>query len=309
MDTDPPAPRSGNRLRGCLIFGCAGLVLLSLVPPVLLWALSRAAADDAGPPREVRRRHVLPAAGPGAVPGLVELRVRMAELVVEPGPPGSPLLLEAAWDPNRFRLDEGLEQSAGGWTYHLRTHGRGLRTWLRLGGSGHVEPPKLRLLVPPGHPLALRGEVAMGTSSLELGGLALSEVDLDLGMGEHTVSFSTPLTTPLASLRIDSSMGELDVLRAGNASPRELVVAHRMGELHLDLAGAWRNDGRVDLSMGMGECRVALPDPTEAGALVEKGRVTMGSRSIEDHGPADLVPGAPTLRIRAEGAMGELEIR
>ena len=119
---DPPSERSGGRLRGCLLTGCVVFVVLSFVPPVLLWALSRGADEDPGPPRDLSRQHVLP---PG--PGMIELDVRMMELVLEPAPAGSPLRLEARWTPGRFELEEGLEPGPDRWTYRLRFNSRGLR--------------------------------------------------------------------------------------------------------------------------------------------------------------------------------------
>ena len=305
--TDPTAERSGGRLRGCLLTGCVVFVVLCFVPPVLLWALSRGADEDPGPPREISRRHALPAG-----PGRIELDVRMSDLTVEAAPAGSPLRLEARWTPGRFQLHEALEPGpgAGGWTYRLRLDGRGLRlrTWLP-GRHGHVPNPELRLLVPAGHPLAIDGEVGMGQSTFELGGLALRSVDLELGVGEHTLAFSTPTTVPMERLVLDSSMGEVEVDLAGNASPRLLSIEHGMGDLRLGLAGQWRNDGRVDLHLGMGHTRVTLPAREEAGAVVEQGRVRMGSRHIDDMAESELVPGLPVVRIRAEGGMGELVIR
>ena len=301
--TDSNAERSGGRLRGCLLTGCAIAIVLAFVPPMLLWAVSRGFEDDSGPPREIARQHVLPASGAGTI----ELDVSMAELTVEPGPAGSPLRLEAEWDPNRMRLDEALEPGAQGWTYRLRLRGRGLRTW--AGNHGRHRGAEVRLVVPADRPFSLAGEVGIGSSSLELGGLALRSVDLELGVGEHTLSFSSPTATPVSRLALDSSMGEVEIQGAGNASPRELSIDHSMGDLRLDLGGRWRNDGRVSLALGMGSCRVTLPDAGEAGALVEKGRVRMGSQQIDDMAEADLVPGLPVVRIRAQGGMGDLVIR
>ena len=301
--TDPPAERSGGRMRGCLLTGCVVVLVLSFVPAVVLWALSRGAEEDAGPPRELSRQHVLPA---GA--GRIELDVRMTELIVEPAPAGSPLRLEARWHPSRFRLEEALEPSEGGWTYRLRLTGRGLRTWLP-GSHGQVSGSELRLLLPADRPMSIAGEVGMGRSAFELGGLALQSVELELGAGEHALAFSSPTTLAVSRLALDSSMGELDLDLAGNASPRELSIHHGMGELRLDLGGRWRNDSRVDLRLGMGHTSVELPAREEAGALVEQGRVRMGSRRIEDMAESELVPGLPVVRIRAEGGMGELDIR
>jgi hypothetical protein len=249
---------------------------------------------------------VLQAAGP-AVPGRVVLDVAYSELIVEPGQPGSNLRIEADFDAGRFRLDEGLSRDDEGWVYRLALRSRGLRTFVPV--YVDHQGPRLLLRLPPDQAMALEGEVGMGRSEIDLGGTLLRAVDLELGTGEHTLRFSQPLRSGLERLRLDSAMGELEVAGVGNASPRSVTVDHRMGELRLDLGGAWRNDASVELQVGMGHCVVDLPALDEAGALVEESRMAMGSRRVEDHSAADLPHGLPVVRIRARGGMGEIEIR
>jgi hypothetical protein len=305
MVPDPP-PRSGGRWRGCLLAGCLLLLVLAAVPPLLLWALVRDFESDPGGERRVEREHVLQAAGPAA-PGRVEIDVAFSELVVEPGPPGSRLRLEADYDASRFRLEEGLERDGQGWVYRLELRARGLRTFVPAYVDHHG--PRLRLQLPPDQAMTLEGEVGMGQSEIELGGLLLEAVDLELGTGEHSLGFSRPLRGALQSLRLDSAMGELTVHGVGNASPRSLAIDHRMGELRLDLAGSWRNDSAVALQVGMGHCSVSLPGVDEAGALVEESRMLLGSRRVEDRSAGEIPPGLPVVRIRTRGGMGEIDIR
>lgn len=294
----PSAPR--GRWRGCLLGGCVLLIAAAVVPPVLLWAF--ASTVEEVPDRRAERQHALPAG-----PGRIVLDVSMAELEVAPGPAGTPLRLEASWNPGRQRLEQGMSRDAKGWVYRLQLTGRGPRSWIR--SQGHTDAAELRLTVPEGHPLSLAGEIGMGSSDLELGGLALRTIEVELGMGDHRLAFGRPLPAPLELLEIDFSMGELEVSQAGNASPRRLAVEHSMGDFALDLAGAWQEDGRVELEIGMGSCRVDLPSPQQASAVVERSAMTMGSRTIEEHDDDAPVPGVPSVRISASGGMGELTIR
>ncbi len=294
----PVAPR---RRRNWPLIGCLVLVALVTIPGTVLWGLI--AASDGGPaddPQHQVKEHVLP---PG--PGTIELGIRMAEVEISPGPAGSPLRLESDWNAAVFRLDEGLEREGGGWKYHLRFGGKGLAV---LRHHEH-RPSRLRLQIPVDHPLSIEGKVSMGESELELGGLALDRVSLQLSTGNHRLAFRHPTPQPLSLLEVEGSMGQVTVIGAGNASPRHIEVRHGMGELLLDLSGKWRADGEVDVSFRMGDSRVELPREDEAAAIVEKARVSLGDRSVFDTAVAELPAGLPRVRVRAIGGMGQLRIR
>jgi hypothetical protein len=245
------------------------------------------------------------AAIPAAGHGRIVLDVTLADLEVVPVDAGRPLRLTAEFDRARYRLDESLEESGADWTYQLRFRSRGMRSWWGNHGRG----PQLRLEVPRGAAVSVEGKFGVGESDIELGGLTLDAVELDLGMGSHELSFSAPTVGTTAFVRIDSGMGELDLVRVGNASPRELEIDHGMGELSVDLGGAWRNDSEVELELGMGECQVSMPARSEAGGIVVESDLAMGSRSIDDVAEADVPAGLPKVRIRTSGAMGNLDIR
>lgn len=298
----PQTASTPRRRRNWALIGCLVLVALVTIPGTVVWGVI--AASDTGrgvDPRHETKEHVLP---PG--PGVVELHIRMAEIDVTPGPPGSPLQLDADWNAGVFKLDEGLDQERGGWRYHVDFGGRGL-AFLRH--HEHHNPNRLLLRIPVDHPLSIEGKLSMGESDVDLGGMALDRVALELHTGEHRLSFHEPTPQPLSLLEIDGSMGEITVINAGNASPRRTEVKHGMGELLLDLTGKWRADGEVDLRFSMGDSRVDLPRQDEAAAIVEKARVSLGDRSVFDTPIGELPAGLPKVRVRATGGMGELRIR
>jgi hypothetical protein len=295
-----PPPRRGGR--SCLLIGCLALFALVTIPGTVVWGLIAASDDGGGPdPRHQVKDHVLPRG-----PGVVELHIRMAEVEVSAGPPGTPLQLETDWNAGAFRLEEGLQQDGGGWRYRVDFGGKGL-AFLRH--QNHHRANRLRLQIPVDHPLSIEGKVTLGESEIDLGGLALDRVSLHLGTGNHRVAFRDPTPQPLSLLSIDGSMGQVEVIEAGNASPRRVEVRHGMGELLLDLTGKWRADSDVEVHFSMGDSRIDLPREDEAAAIVEKARVSLGDRSVTDQPVAELPAGLPKVRVRATGGMGELRIR
>jgi hypothetical protein len=156
--------------------------------------------------------------------------------------------------------------------------------------------------------VSLTGKVGIGESDLELGGLWLTDVALSIGVGEHEIGFRDPLREPLEEIRLRSSVGEVDVRRLGNASPRNVFLQHSVGEVRYDLRGDWLNDSEIDVACGIGECNVRLPRDDVAVELVRAG-VTIGEENTGDvrrRGPAP--PGAPTLRVGVSGTIGEVRV-
>jgi hypothetical protein len=300
VETPPP-----RRWRKRALVGCLLLLGVFLLTGSVLWAMIVAAANTPEEPHHQVFSHPLPAGS-----GTIEIDARFADLEIEPGPPGSPLRLEASWDEARYHLNESLRPEGDAWRYELRFRGHGLRLVEIDGDHGAVLGGNvLRLTVPRDRSVALVGRYGLGESVLELGGLSLSSVDLRFGMGDHEVNFSEPTTQPLSLLRVEGTLGEITLDHAGNASPRRLALKHGMGDLVLDLTGQWRNDGDVELHLGMGDAEVHLPLADQAGAIVERAHVGLGDGEVHDRPISALTPGVPRVRIRATGGMGDLRIQ
>lgn len=242
-----------------------------------------------------------------ALPGTEEalrldLDLSAGSFRIEPGPPGEPLKVEAEYDSGRFALEQRYDEEAN--IYRIRFGLRG--GWFGFfRGSVEAGDSKLRILVPPDRPIALSGEVGMGESRFELGGLWITDVNLDLGVGEHRLVVSEPLRAPLERFAIDASVGETELGWLGNASPARVELSHSVGEMSVDLRGAWQRDAVVDVDVGIGECRVKVPDDVH----VKVDRSGVGVGEMHGLGRRDPAPeGAPTLRLRLRGSIGEIRV-
>jgi hypothetical protein len=234
--------------------------------------------------------------------GTLELDLQMGEFVVEPSD-GGEIELVGDFDKTRFRLDGTmLEDDDGTWRYRVRF---GSRSRLPIGG-GNVRN-KVTIRVPRDLPLSIVGRVRMGSSDLDLGGLWLRAVDLEMAMGDHRVVFSSPTPQPIESFDLDGRMGEIDVVDLGNASPRTVDASHRMGELDLGLEGAWRNDAEIRARWRMGQLTI----DTDPSVRVEVGSSTviLGGKTVRVGNRDDLPADAPVLRLDLGGSMGEVVVR
>lgn len=320
-----------TKVKGCFKYGCIGClsVFALVVGLAFLLGAVQMASDRDPEPEELRAEHPLPeppplpaypgedrpevppigplpeAALPAAV-GRVVLDVRAADFEIVPGPENEPIRLEADYDKASFDLDEKLTRDdGGGWLYELTFGPRGGRLGFLFSDGSDRGGNTLRLVVPRGHLLDIVGRIGMGETEADLGGLWLGRVDLELGIGDHFVEFRDPLPVPAESFRLESSVGQIEVRALGNASPRQVEVRHKIGELTLDLEGSWRRDAEVDLHLTVGEMRVWLPKDVH----VDLARASVGvGEKRERRNEADVPEGAPTLTIRARGSIGDLRI-
>jgi len=328
---------SDNGARGCIKYGFIGcLTLFALgIGLIFLLGLLQFTVDQADPEPESKdlshelptppeppdasadvpdMPEVLPLPGSqGDLPatpttGRVIFDIDAAEFTISVGEPGEALRLVADYDAGSFRLEEELSESSDGtWLYEVTLESKGSLGGIYFRGNRHRRN-QLELIVPPDHPIDLEGRVGVGETELNLGGLWLRDVDLDLGTGRHFVEFREPLREPMADFRLKSGVGEAEVRGVGNASPRAVEVKHQIGSLLLDLEGDWRADAEIDVNFQIGECRVWLPD--DVYTEVDRGRVSIGEQRIDPPRESDDIPeDAPTLRLRLSGSIGELRVR
>jgi hypothetical protein len=324
---------SEKRFPGCFKFGCFGcLALFALAVGLLvLIGVVQATMEDQEPdPEQSQASHPLPPppvrpqpdqvempeiaplppgveAPPAAAAGTVVLDLRMGEFTIRPGPPGEPIRIEADYDANVFNLTESFNESEDGtWTYDVSFGARGGWLGLLFRGGGGSNRNQVDVIIPRGHPVSIVGKIGMGESEIDLGGLWVENVDLEMSAGDHFLEFREPTPVPMEDFRLDGSMGNLEVRGLGEASPRTVTVDHGMGELLVDLAGPWRRDATVDVGFSMGECRLWLPKT--ARVEISRASVGMGEKYVDHHDESGLPADAPLLTLNVRGSMGELRV-
>ncbi len=328
---------SARQDRGCFKWGCLGCLGLGGAALLFLLAMVavRSAASGSGEPERFVVERELPAARvtrssleaegldaqahelpldvalvPGTFSpegvGRLVLDLSFGEFLLTAGEPGEPVKIEATYDPDDFELVEGFETEGDGWRYDVRFDSRRSMVGMALRGTTDNVDNRVEIRIPRGQPILIEGVLGVGESTLDLGGLWIRAVDLELGTGEYEITFYEPGPAPMESFRVAAGIGELRVEELGNASPAEIDVEQRIGSLQLELDGRWQNDATAKVRCGIGECNVALPD----GVRVVIGRTSMGlgERSVRLPDEADLPEGAPTLELSVRGSIGELRV-
>lgn len=108
-------------------------------------------------------------------------------------------------------------------------------------------------------PLALELDLAACEADVELGGIPLRAMRLDLGGGDATLAFGRPNPERLDRLSLSVGAGRLAARSLGNAHARTISVDAGAGSCLLDLAGDWRADALVEVDAGACGVEIRVP--------------------------------------------------
>jgi len=135
----------------------------------------------------------------------------------------------------------------------IESHRRGIGIDGRESGS-------LELELARGVPMDLDLEFGAVRADIDLGGLALTRLDVSTGASESTVDVSEPNPVRLESAKFEVGAAEFTALRLGNLNADRIKVDAGVGALELGLDGRWSRDTRVDIDMGLGSLTLKVPE-------------------------------------------------
>ena len=221
----------------------------------------------------------------------VDLPGVQSEIV--PGPAGGPIEIDGEFDASGFRWMPEYRADGEDWIYVARL--RPVRILEQAGVRGTLAA-SVRIRVPRDVPISIEGRVGRD-ADIELGGLSLVAADLKFGSGDHRVAFSERLPSPLERLALKASVGELELVKLGNASPREVYVNKNVGDLCVDLRGPWEGDSAFEMECGLGSCDLHRPGAGDAVVRVWQRGTLLGDE------PAATDEGLPVIEVKVESAV------
>lgn len=262
-----------------------------------------------------------PAVKPGAAtPGAEQTSGRPMRLTLDLQE--GTFIIKPASTGGRVQVDGHFSEALYELTEHTDTEGGSPRTTIRfrskapmwarmLAGANNDNDnrPRLTVLVPTGVPMDLSLNVSMGESRIDLGGLTLSDLGLDLSMGNHDVDFKEPVVDGMLRLRLNARMGNVSIENLGNARAKSIDTSGSMGNVTADLGGAWPegSEAQITFTQSMGEVRVNVPNKVKLDADV---RDSDGkTRAVPADADETSDPKAPVLKVRVSTSMGEGRVR
>jgi hypothetical protein len=119
----------------------------------------------------------------------------------------------------------------------------------------------------PDVPLEMDLKVGAGEGELDLTGLKISSLDVDIGAGDFALRFDKPSSVAMDRLTLDAGASKIQVVGVGNANPEMMRVQGGVGDISLDLTGDWSHSAEITVRAGAGALTLHLP--REIGVEVE----------------------------------------
>jgi len=202
-------------------------------------------------------------AAPIGRPLPVAMILEEGNFTIEAGPAGSSIRVEGDYDAGAYELKQEMAKDGSGQP-HYNLSFRSRRSMfhrLLTEGGVHIDKNdnKISVFIPRGIPIALDARISIGTSHLNLGGLALSSATIDLSMGEHTITVEELNPLEMSNLVMNFAMGESRLNDIGNLRAGNIELWGKMGEVRLDFGEKLARDTRLTARMRMGELSLRVP--------------------------------------------------
>jgi hypothetical protein len=130
-----------------------------------------------------------------------------------------------------------------------------------------------------GKPFSMDVKCGVSLGDWDLGGLPLTDLTLQAGVSNNSLSFDAPNPEALRLLKLSAGAGDLEVTGLLNANFDRMKVEGGVGEVRLGFTGMTLDrDARVDIVGGVGSFRITVDETVPTRVSVE------GLASVSAHG-------------------------
>jgi hypothetical protein len=159
-------------------------------------------------------------------------------------------------------------------------------------------------------PTALKINAGAYEGKLLLGGIPLTNLEINDGASKSEIRFDDPNPQVMETLSYKTGASQVELINLGNANFEEMTFDSGAGSYTLDFGGALQRDASVRLNSGVSNTKIIIPEGTRArievnGSLnnvTQSGTWTVKDRLYEAQGSG------PLLSIRVEMSVGQLEL-
>jgi hypothetical protein len=157
-----------------------------------------------------------------------------------------------------LRYDEERFEPVAEYSNHRLEIGVDSRRRSRL--RGDHESGELELELARGVPMDLDLQFGAVRAELDLGGLALTDLELHTGASESIIDISEPNRLQIGTASFEVGAADFTLHKLGNLNAERIEVDAGVGSLVLGLDGDWQRDAHLAIDMGLGALELRVPE-------------------------------------------------
>ena len=109
------------------------------------------------------------------------------------------------------------------------------------------------------YPMTLDLDIGACDGTMDLGGLSLSEVTMDVGAADLSIDFSEPNPIRMREFNLDLGASSLTIDGLANANVDRMEFNVGAGSCDLDFRGEYRGETEVRIDVGVGSMDIVIP--------------------------------------------------
>lgn len=143
---------------------------------------------------------------------------------------------------------------------------------------------QLDLELARGVPMDLDLKFGAVRAEIDLGGLALTDLDISTGASESMIDVSEPNTSRIETVNFEIGAAEFTALRLGNLNAERIEVDAGVGSITLGLTGRWQRDAHLAIDMGLGTLELRIPEGLGIRLRKDSFLTSLDSEGLVKHG-------------------------
>ena len=136
----------------------------------------------------------------------------------------------------------------------------GVESLGRRGRMSGRQSGELDLELARGVPMDLDLDFSAVEADIDLGGLALTGLDVSTGASESVVDISEPNPVQMGTASFEAGAAEFTAKHLGNLNAERIEIDAGVGAITLGLDGRWERDTRISIDIGIGSLELRVPE-------------------------------------------------
>lgn len=159
-------------------------------------------------------------------------------------------------------------------------------------------------------PMSLSIDAGAYDGTFELGGLAITRLDISDGAADVELSFSEPNTAEMSTFTYSTGASNVKLLGLANANFTLLDFSSGAGDYTLDFSGDLKHDASVKVESGLSNIIIIVPEGVNAVVTVQGGLTNVSAGSGWERSGEDYIQNGegPTLTFVIEIGAGNLTL-